>query len=145
MQAKRIQVNESNIGAGGQVVVALLTPTDPREEINFHNIWASASCEPQDTDANAQGTWVLLLLPENMVGINFTDAVLNGETGNATIIACGIWSASNQTPWNSGPIHPETSRTLRPGDQLILTCHVEGLTAGLASTRVMLCAHTTRK
>ncbi len=145
MQAKRIQVNEINNGAGAQTTITLEIPTEPREEINMHNIWASVSVEPQDTDANAQGTWLLYVIRETETGPTFTDVVVNGEAHNARIIACGVWSASNQSPYNSGPIHPETSRTLQAGDKLAITSVVTGITAGLASNRVMLCAHTTRK
>ncbi len=145
MQAKRIQVSESNDGVGQQTNVELEVPTDPREEVNFHNIWGSVSIEPQDTDANAQGTWVLLIVREDAPLILFTDVNTNTETANATIIACGVWSASNQTPYNSGAIHPATSRTLQAGDKLVLSSVVTGITAGLASNRVMLCSHTTRK
>jgi len=88
---------------------------------------------------------VLYLRRENAGPIIWTDATTNSETNNAIIIACGVFSASNQSPWNSGAINPKTSRTLQAGDQLILSCTVTGITAGLASTRVMLCAHTTRK
>ncbi len=145
MQAKRITVGESNDGVSGQTTASLETPTSPREETNFHNIWASVSVEPQDTDANAQGTWVLFILRENATAPVFTDSNINAENNNAVIIACGVWSASNQTPFNSGPIHPATSRTLQAGDKLQLQSTVTGITAGLASNRVMLCAHVTRK
>jgi len=145
MQAKRIVVNEANNGAGGVVNASIVAPLDPREEINFHNIWGSVSVEPSTGDANAQGTWILMLVKENMDAPVLNDVTINGETFNAIIIACGVWSASNQTPYNSGAIHPQTSRTLMPGDTLILQSIVTGLTTGLASNRVMLCAHTTRK
>ncbi len=137
-------MNEGNDGAGGLTVVSLTAPTDPREEVNFHNIWGSVTVEPQDADANAQGTWLLMLIRENATTPTMTDVVVNGETHNAIIIACGVWSASNQTPYNIS-IHPETSRTLQPGDQLILESAVTGITVGLASNRLMLCAHVTRK
>ncbi len=145
MQAKRIQVNEANLGAGVTTSVDLSVPTDPREEVNFHNIWAGVSVEPQDTDANAQGTWVLFILRENATSIGWTDVILNNETNNPIIIACGIFSCSNQSPFNLDPVNPKTSRTLQPGDRLRLSATVTGITAGLASTRVLLCAHTTRK
>ncbi len=145
MQAKRILVNESNDPAGGQTTVSLEVPTDPREEVNFHNIWGSVSVEPQDTDANAQGTWVLMKIIDTQTTPTMTDTIINNETNNAIIIACGVWSASNQSPYNSGAIHPETSRTLQAGDKLVLQSVVTGITAGLASNRVMLCAHVTRK
>ncbi len=145
MQAKRIQVAETNDGAGGTTLTFLVAPTSPREEINFHNIWGSVSVEPQDAAANAQGSWFLMIIRENATTPTMTDVVVNGESNNAVIIACGVWSASNETPYNSGPIHPEISRTLMPGDSLLLQSVVTGITAGLASNRVMLCAHTTRK
>ncbi len=145
MQAKRIQVLEGNLGVNAQVVVQLLVPDDPREEVNFHNIWASASCEPETAGANCQGTWVLQLLRAGQSQVVYSDANTILEARNPDIIACGVFSASNETPWNSGAINPKTSRTLNPKDSLRMVCCVTGITADLASTRVMLCAHTTRK
>ena len=145
MQAKRIQVAEANGGAGVATSVALNVPSDPREEINFHNIWASATGEPQDADANAQYTWVLFVLRVNQTLPTFTDAVTNAEGNNPLIIACGVGSGSNQSPFNSGPISIKTSRTLQAGDALVMQLIATGLTAGLSSNRIMLCAHTTRK
>ena len=144
MQAKRIQVNETNTGAGGSLTVQLLVPSSPREAVNFHNIWGSVSSEPQDADANSQGTWVLFILRATQVFPVYTDTVINGESTNAEIIACGVYSSSNQSPWTSEAIHPSTSRTLNPGDSLNLQIVNAGITAGLASIRAMLCAHTTR-
>ncbi len=145
MQSKRIQVNEANQSAGAQISATLVVPTEPREEVNFHNIWASVSVEPQNAGANAQGTWFLVILRENQTQATLTDTVVNGETHNSVIIACGVWSASNESPYNSGAIHPETSRTLQAGDNLRLISIVTGITAGSASNRVMICAHVTRK
>ena len=145
MQAKRIQIQESNDGVGGFTITLLAVPDEPREEVNFHNIWGSVSVEPQDTDANCQGTWVLYILPKGTIDVIFTDVNLDAEDSNYRIIACSAFSASNQSPYNSGLIHPETSRTLNAGDRLQLQSVITGITAGLASNRVMLCAHTTRK
>ncbi len=145
MQAKRIQVLESNDGVAGSTTVVLQAPLEPREEINFHNIWGSVTVEPQDAGANCQGTWVLFVIRENATTPTMTDTVTNSEVHNAVIIACGVFGASNESPYNSGPIHPETSRTLQAGDSLVLSSVITGITAGLASNRVMLCAHTTRK
>jgi len=144
-QAKRIQVNETNAGAGVGIAVALSVPTDPREEVNFHNIWGSVTVEPQDAGANCQGTWVLFIKRVGGAIPNWTDGLINSEVNNYFIIACGVFSASNESPYNSGPIHPQSSRTLNPGDDLVLSSTITGITAGLASDRVMLCAHTTRK
>ncbi len=144
MQAKRIQVAEVNTGVGANVNVTLAVPTEPREEVNFHNIWGSVSCEPQNAGANAQGTWALFILRENATFPTLTDVVVNGETHNISIMACGCWSASNESPFNIS-VNPKTSRTLQAGDRLVLTSVSTGITAGLVSSRVMLCAHTTRK
>jgi len=144
VQAKRIQVNETNLGAGSQTDVNLDVPTSPREEVNFHNIWVSVSVEPQDTDANSQGTWVLWHRNPGIGTSLFTDVNINIENTNAQIIACGVYSASNQSPFNY-ETQIKTSRTLPAGAKLTLSCVVTGITAGLASCRVMLCAHTVRK
>jgi len=144
MQAKRIQVNESNLGAGSRESVFLEAPLEPREELNYHNIWGSVSVEPQNADANCQGTWILGLAKETMVIPVSIDALINSEQDNAIIIACGVFSASNQSPYNFN-VHPSSSRNLLPGDRLFLSCTVTGITAGQASTRLMLCAHVTRK
>ncbi len=145
MQASRRAVNEDNLAAGAAVNVTLTVPTEPREEINFHNIWGSVSCEPQDAAVNAQGTWVLYVIRFGQPLVTFTDANFNLEGRNQQIIACGVFSAVNEMPWTSEPIHPKTSRNLGPGDILVLTAVVTGITGGLASTRVMLCANTVRK
>jgi len=145
MQAKRIVVVELDLAALGQSTAFLATPTDPREEINFHNIWGSVAVEPETAGANCQGTWVLFILRENTAIPVWSDAIVNNETNNAIIIACGVFSASNENPWTSPPINPKTSRTLQAGDNLALSVNITGITADSASTRIMLCAHTTRK
>ncbi len=144
MQAKRIQVNENNLGAGSATETGLFAPTEPREEINFHNIWIGASVEPQNAGANCQGTWVCYVLRENSSSVIFTDTIVNGETNNAIIIACGVFSSSNESGWTLPPTQIKTSRTLNAGDALKMNCTITGITAGLASTRVMICAHTVR-
>ena len=146
MQAKRIVVGEGNDGAAGRTAAILSVPTDPREEVNFHNIWIGVSVEPQNADANAQGTWVLQVVRDVASPIPvYTDTFLNTEDQNAFIIACGVWSASNQSPFNLVPVQIKTSRNLEAGGRLMLTSTVTGITAGTASNRVMLCAHVTRK
>ncbi len=143
MQAKRIKVAESNDGAGGFTSVDLLVPGVPREMVNFHNIWASITVEPQDMNANAQGTWIISVVRANNPGFIGTDVIVNDESNNPVIIACGVWGASNESPYNFST-QIKTSRNLNPGEILRLQSTVTGITAGLASNRVMLCAHTVR-
>ncbi len=146
MQAKRIQVNEADIGVNAVVSVRLVVPSDPREEVNFHNIWGGVSGEPQDAGANAQYTWVLFIQKAGAtVTPVFIDTQIDNETFNADIIACGVGSGANESPFNVPPIQIKTSRTIEAGDSLVLQIVTTGITAGLSSNRVMLCAHTTRK
>ncbi len=146
MQAKRIQVNEDNVGVAGGVNVVLTVPSDPREEVNFHNIWIGAAAEPELADSNMQGTWVLFVQVDPAAALPvFTDAVVNLENNNNFIIACGVYSASNQSPWTLPPTQIKTSRNLGPGARLVMQLMNTGITSGNASVRVMLCAHTVRK
>ncbi len=145
MQAKRIQVNETNASAGNGINVILDVPLSPREAVNFHNIWIGATAEPQDADANNQGTWVLMSIDDPTVAIpTFLDALVNLESHNARIIACGVYSASNQSPWTLPPTQIKTSRTLPAGGRLIMQLLATGVTVGQVSVRAMLCAHTVR-
>ena len=144
MQAKRIQVNEANIGAGGSIEAILTPPASPREQINFHNIWLGVAVEPQNAGANCQGTWVLYIVKAGAGFLGFTDANVNAEGRNQEIVACGVFASSNEASWTMPPTQIKTSRNLNPGESLRLQCTVTGITAGVASSRVMLCAHTVR-
>ncbi len=144
MQAKRIQVVHNDVALSATETLFLTAPSTPREEINYHNIWASINIEPENADANAQGWWILYILNENGQVVIPSEVALNNEQSNKYIIACGSWGASNQTPFQI-TINPKTSRTLNPGDSLGLAINVRGITAGVASVVMSLCAHTTRK
>ena len=144
MQAKRIQSVHQDVLVGVPSIVSLVAPTTPREQINFHNIWASFSTEPENSTANAQGIWALMVIPENGTIPTLDIATLNNETNNVYIIACGAWGSSNETP-ETITVHPETSRTLNPGDALVLEVFPSGVTDGEVSMLLTLCAHTTRK
>ena len=145
MQAKRIQLTSQTRLAGQQSDVFLAVPDDPREEVNFHNIWGSMACEPESAGANANGWWVLHIKRQNMTSVVFTEPVVNLEDSNAVIIGCGTWTAANEGPWTSETVHPQTSRNLMPGDLLVLSIFVNGVSAGAVRTNSIICAHTTRK
>ena len=144
MQAKRIVVNEVNGGVNAQVTARFTVPAEPREMVNFHNIWFSVSSEPENADANNQGTWVLWVKTDQLVtDPNWNDGVVNTEASNYLIVACGVYSASNQAPFNYGS-QVKTSRNLNAGQQLCISIINTGITSGNASLRAMLCAHTIR-
>ena len=144
MQAKRIQVIEGTT-AVGSVSVSLDVPDEPREQVNFHNIWGGFTVEPESTAVNSQGTWVLYTVPSGGSLVSWFDATVNTETNNIFIIACGVWGASNESPYTAPPIQIGTSRNLNAGDKLVLGVTQTGITAGNSSIKVILCAHTVRK
>ncbi len=144
MQAKRININEGNDGASGFTTCFITAPTDPREEVNMHNIHWGVSVEPQDAGSNCQGSWFLILQRENVTQATLIDTVVNGESNNVTIIAMGVFSASNESPYTE-QFTMKTSRNLMPGDNLIVQSVITGITAGLASNRVFISAQVTRK
>ncbi len=145
MQAKRIQINTGSDTAGQQNEVSLTSPTDPREQVNFHNIWASAGATPVNADANADGWWVLYLRRAGETFLDLSEALLNSEVENQRIIACGQWQASNQHPWNMEPMQLKTSRNLNPGERIQLGFRIRAVSGGAVSSTLMLCAHTVRK
>ena len=146
MQSKRIQLStETGSTAGSSTRVLLEVPTEPREKINFHNIWIGLGVVPVNADANANGQWVLYTLPDPVTATILTEAVLNTEVHNARIVACGLWYASNEMPFNLPPIQVKTSRNLNAGDKLILESVIEAITAGTVTQTLSLCAHSVRQ
>ncbi len=145
MQARRIQEKTTSEALNGQTETTLDVPSTPREMINFHNIWVGVAVNPASADANASGVWVLYVRRAGDAAFQWTSANLNGEVKNVTVIACGLWKASNQTPFNMPPLQIGTSRNLNPGDDLHLGINVHSISTGTAEVSGMLCAHTTRK
>jgi len=89
MQAKRIQEAHADLVGLTQLSIALTPPVVPREEINYHNIWASLAVEPENADANSHGVWVLFVNPVGAAIPTWDLVSINSESFNAIIIACG--------------------------------------------------------
>ncbi len=143
-EPKRISVLESSpaLGVGGQHSVRFGpgTGTIIRRLTNYHNIWWGFSIEPQDAAANANGIWVLW----NKMNTNEADttwSLANILTDNFTmqIIACGVWAASNESPYNFGS-NLKSSRNFVANQELVLSVHVNGSSAGLVHVISSLCA-----
>ena len=141
-QPKRIAVVTSAQGLNVQTSVAFGPGVGSilRRLVNYHNIWFGLSCEPIDADANAQGTWVLWLKPDDtQTDTQWTDANINSDNFNQMIIACGIWGASNQTPYNFSS-QLKSSRNLVANQSMVLSVNRTGITAGLVTVKAILCA-----
>ncbi len=141
-QPKRIEVIEGTDAVNGQTTVDFGpgTGTILRRLVNYHNIWWGFTVEPELADANAQGTWILWVKPdETQADTDWTDANIVSNNFNQFIIACGVWGASNEMPYTFSS-QLRTSRNLVANQRLALTVHTTGLTTGNVSVRCILCA-----
>ncbi len=147
-EPKRIEENTATAGAAVQVSVEFGpgTGTILRRLVNYHNIWGSFMVEPQDADANANGVWVLWMKPDDtQADTLWSFANINSNNFNQMIIACGVWAASNQSPFTVPAIHMNTSRNMVANQKLVLSVFQEGISAGLSRIRLLLCAGLTVK
>ena len=144
-QAKRIAHVTNSSGVGIQINLQFGPDATERLQINYHNLWWSFICEPEAADANANGKWALILKKDVTAATpDIGDANIQNETFNQLIIACGVWAASNQTPYVFTE-QLKSSRTLLAGEVLVLAVRLDGVTAGNVRTRLMMCSHTTAK
>ena len=133
MERKRVHAISALAGLGNYQLIAAI---DESNGVNAHNVHLEFTVEPDSTDANAAGQWVLWCLPDEISAIPATSiASLEAETSNAFYWAGGLWSASNQTPYHSGDITFKSTRNCQNGARLVFVVRTEGLTAG--STRVV--------
>ena len=142
-EPKRISVIDSLAGVNNQTQARFGPGTGSilRRLVNYHNIWAGFMVEPQDADANAHGLWVLWQkFNTNSSDVDWTLANIASDDFNMLIIACGLWGASNQSPFNMPPIHLNSSRNLVANQELVMTVKNLGQSAGLSRTVVSLCA-----
>ncbi len=137
-ETKKLVYSTNAVGLNGSSSLQLVVPDGFK--MNLHNVWWGMSIEPENADANAQGTWVLYLESDSTVGI-FVPSItnLNLENINFKIIACGTWMGSNQTPYNMSE-HLGTSRNIRQNGRMVFVMRVNGITAGNARVVMSLCA-----
>ncbi len=125
------QQSNAALGPGTGTIIRRLT--------NYHNIWGSISIEPEDADANCNGIWVLWLKANtNDPNTAWSQAVIDAQTNTMEIIACGTFTASNQTPFNK-EIHLNSSRNLVANQEMVLSVNLHGVSAGLIRCIELLC------
>ena len=141
---KRVFINETTlVGAASTARVDYEIAAD---KVNCSNIWYSMSIEPENQDANAQGSWVLWRQNQDTSLVTppiWDDGALNDRTYAEYIIAAGVWGATNQRPYNKTNTAGKTSRNIRQDGILALTVHQTGISAGNSSVRLMLMCNTT--
>ncbi len=145
MQSKSIAAATSTAGVGVQRSISIGPDPAIRRAVNYHNLWWSAAIEPENADANANGTWVLWTKRDiTAADITWSIANLDSETSINMVIACGVWQASNQTPFNFSS-QLKSSRNLLPNELIVLSVRVEGISAGNARILELICSHLTVK
>ena len=142
-EPKRIEVVvTASLGAGGKADSRFGpgTGTILRRMVNYHNIWFGFSVVPVAADANAEGTWVLWQKRDtNTTDPVFSPGIISGGDINMVIIACGVWAAANQMPYNFSS-QLKTSRNLVANQELVLTVRVNNITTSTVTIFTSLCA-----
>ncbi len=141
-EPKRIDISAPTLGVNAQTSSRFGpgTGTILRRLTNYHNIWWGMAVEPQDADANANGSWILWQKSNtNDTDTIWSDTNINSDNFNMQIIACGVWTASNQSPFNFSS-QLKSSRNFVANQELVFTVRQEGISAGLSRVRTILCA-----
>jgi len=126
------QQTSSRFGPGTGTIIRRLT--------NYHNIWFGFSAEPVVADANAAGIWVLWEKRDaNATDTLWSPATILTDDFTMQIIACGVWAASNQTPFNFSS-QLKSSRNFVANQELVMSVFVDTVTSGGVRTLTSLCA-----
>ncbi len=134
MQRKRIAHETQSQPAGFQDNVSITIV----RSCNAHNIIASFTIEPENADANATGKWVLSMRQDvTQPVLTISDANIEAETFNPSIIAIGTWGAANQAPFNK-ELRLGTSRNCVEGQIFDLIIRNDGVSAGNVRHRMIL-------
>ena len=114
--------------------------------VNAHGVASCFSIEPENTDANANGFWVLYCLPAGIIDA-LTDlpsafSTLDNEDFLPYVWGVGCWTASNQAPYHH-EFRPKTSRTCQKGARLVQAVVATGISAGNIRVNQTLTCFTT--
>ena len=136
---KRIVISRITTGVAGTLSsIQFLNPDTI--QTNMHNIWFSIGMNPSNADTNMSAQWAIYREEDSTRAIfNPSVTIINLETINYKIVACGVAYASNQTPFNLTTTLGSTSRNVKQNGRFILALHIENLTAGNAEVTLMMC------
>ena len=112
---------------------ACILTLDESDAVNVHGLRCCGSIEPENTDANANGFWVVYCLPSGVIddGSQLIGSFsgIDGENLNAYIWGIGCWTASNQAPFHFEFV-PGTSRNCQKGARIVFSVVKTGISAG---------------
>jgi len=107
---------------------------DEQATMNFHGLRFCFSIEPENTDANANGIWYVVCLPQGIIQPSDLPSTIgdmvNDEDIAPYIWGMGCWTASNQAPFHY-EFAPKSSRNCIKGARVFATVIPGGLSAGL--------------
>ena len=127
-QRRRVHAADQTGGAGTQLDV--VGTVDEGPAVNIHGFRASFTTEPENADANANGTWTVWCLPRQSTAVPGSSiGSLETEADNPVLWAVGMWASSNQTP-SEKDIELRTSRNCQAGTRIVLRIRREGVSAG---------------
>ena len=128
-QRRLIEARSDAIGIAANVLTQNLTESS---SVNVHGLRACGSIEPENTDANANGFWIVYCFPSTVIGdsglpSSFGD--LDDKLYNPYVWGIGCWTASNQAPFHF-EFTPSTSRTCQRGARIVFQVEITGVSAG---------------
>ena len=142
MQKRRLEVATGTSGLGVSYIDMEFVND---ANVNLHGLRVDVAIEPQDADANANGSIIVWNLPGK--AIQNTDLPLTfGGQGNEDfsqyIWGWIPWACSNQTPFHWS-FAPGTSRNKARESRIVCQITVNGISAGLIRQLTMITGFVT--
>ena len=142
LNAETFQTNALNDPTAADTTIVL----DETQAVNVHGYRFCGSIEPENTDANCNGWWIVYCFPAGILNVNTggmptSFASLDDEDFLPYVWGVGCFTASNQAPYHF-EFNPRTSRTCQKGARLIGTIVLEGISAGMVRINTVMTCFT---
>ena len=130
-QRRRLDADSTTLGVNAHS--AVVVTNNETASANFHGVHYCFSIEPENTDANANGFWVVYCLPAQVIDVANdlpnTFSELDNEDFLPYVWGVGCWTASNQAPFHF-EFAPRTSRTCQHDARIVGRISQVGISAG---------------
>ena len=150
MNSQRRRLNaesRSNSTLNDQTADNIDIVMDEQSMVNAHGLRYCGSIEPENADANANGFWICLCLPADVIPDNSSNlpndfGSLDNEDFMPYVWGVGCWTASNQAPYHFEFV-PSTSRNCQKGARILAYIVKTGISAGQVRINQTLTCFTT--